>query len=130
LVARADKSRFLFAETSFAAIFVVATFLLLPSLGLVGAGVSYGVAYLLYSLLVAAICSRLHGTTISRENLVHLVLAGAAMLALALIGPSAPWIAAGAGLVAAAAAALYAWRHLNEIRRTPSLAAAEGLQAE
>ena len=132
LVARSDKSRFLVAETSCAVILVGATFLLLPRLGLAGTGISYAVAYLLYSLLVAAICSRLHGTTMSRENLAHLLLVGAAMLALALIGPAAPWIAAGAGLLAAAVAALYAWRHLSEIRRAPPLpnTAAGGLQPE
>ena len=132
LVARADKTRFLVVETSFVAIFIGAAFLLLPGLGLIAAGISYALAYLLYSLLVAGICGRRHDAAISRENLLHLLVIGAALLALALVGPSAPWIAAASGLLASAAAALHAWRHLNEIRRAPlaDSSAAGGLHPE
>jgi hypothetical protein len=82
--------------------------------------VAYALSYLLYSVLVAVICSRGHEVKFSRQNLVHMVLVGAAMLALALIGPGAPWVAAGIGLLAAAVFGLHALRHLNEIRRTPA----------
>jgi len=129
LIARSDKSRFLLVETSFAAIFVGSTFLLLPRLGLIGAGMSYALGYLVYSLTLVAICRSRHDMRLSRENLAHLLLVGAAMLALALVGPGAPWLAAGAGLVAAAASGLYAFRHLNELRRTPAPTGGE-LQAE
>lgn len=121
LVARADKARFLVVETGFVAIFIGTAFVLLPALGIIAAGISYALAYLLYSLLVAGICRGAHDAALSRENLLHLLIVGALMLALALVGPSAPWIAAAAGLIAAAAAALHAWRHLKEIRRAPPL---------
>jgi PST family polysaccharide transporter len=126
LVARADKGRFLSVETGFAVIFVGATFLLLPRMGLSGAGMSYTLAYLVYSLVVAGICARRHAASLSMANRIQLLVVGAAMLGLALLGPTAPSLAAGAGLVLALMAAVYAWRHLSQIRRSP--AAAEAIQ--
>lgn len=134
LVARADKTRFLLVETTFVVAYIAATYLLLPPLGLAGAGIGYALAYLLYSLLLVAICSRLHDATLTRENLVHLLAVGAALVAVALFGHVSPWVAAGIGLLAAAGAAVHAWRHLSEIRRVRSSRGAvsppDGLQPE
>jgi PST family polysaccharide transporter len=131
LVARSDKKRFLLVETSFALVFIGATYALLPRFGLTGAGVAYALAYLLYSVLVAGICSRGHEVKVSRQNFVHMALVGAAMVALALIGPGAPWVAAGIGLLTAAMFGLHALCHLNEIRRAPTEATVGGgLQPE
>jgi PST family polysaccharide transporter len=118
LLARADKGRYLVVESMFAVAYVGLAVLLLEPFGLRGVGIAYAAAYLLYSLLLLWVCARWHSASLGRANLLHLALVGAALLALALLGPSAPWIAAGAGLVAAAAAAAYALRHLNEIRRS------------
>lgn len=126
LIARSDKGRFLFAETSFALLFVAASFVLLPRLGLAGAGVGYALAYLAYSILVAVMCGGRHNGSISRKNILHVMVVGAAMLILALVGEASPWVAALLGLIAAAVSGLHALRHLNELRRTPSA----GLQPE
>jgi O-antigen/teichoic acid export membrane protein len=130
LIARSDKSRFLLVETSFALLFAGASYVLLPRLGLAGAGVGYAFAYLAYSMFVAAMCSRRHDAMISRQNLLHLLVVGFAMLALALAGAAAPWIAAAIGLVAALASGLYALRHLKDLRPSTKAPPLAGLQPE
>lgn len=130
LIARSDKSRFLIVETSFALLFVAASFVLLPRLGLAGAGIGYAFAYLAYSMLVAVMCGRRHDGAISRQNIVHLAAIGTAMLVLALVGEALPWAAAALGSMAAAGSGLYALRHLNDLRRRPAVAMTAGLQPE
>jgi PST family polysaccharide transporter len=117
LLARADKGRFLFVESAFAVAYVALAAFLLRQFGLTGVGIAYAAAYLIYSLLLVVICARWHGAILSRENGMHIALVGAVLVALALVGTAAPWVAGTAGIVVAAAAAAYAWRHLSEIRR-------------
>lgn len=116
LLARADKSRYLLVEMSCLAIFVLGTFALLPQFGLAGAGISYAAGYLVYSLLVVRLCNRLHAAGLKRENLIYLLAVTAALISVALLGQSWPWLAAAVGLLASAAAALHAFHHLSELR--------------
>lgn len=117
IVARADKRRYLLVEISCLVAFVGGTFLLLPKLGLAGAGISYALGYLVYSLLAIRICNRLHGARLKRENVVYMLTVVTALTAVALIGSVSAWLAAGIGSIASAAAAAHAWRHLNELRK-------------
>jgi PST family polysaccharide transporter len=118
LLARADKGRYLIVESAFAVAYVGLVAALLPRLGLTGVGIAYAAGYLTYSAVLVWVCARWHSASLSRENGVHVALVGAALVIVALLGPAAPWIAAAAGLTAAAIAASHAWRHLNEIRRS------------
>jgi PST family polysaccharide transporter len=123
LLARADKARYMFVETSFIVAYVAGTAVLLPIVGFVGAGFAYVGAYLIYSLLLIAICAPGHGAVLTKQNQLHLMAVGATLVGLSLLGGFAPWIAGAAGLVAAAAAAAYALRHLYEIRKAPAVPA-------
>ncbi|HEX6604231.1 MAG TPA: oligosaccharide flippase family protein [Sphingomicrobium sp.] len=119
LLARADKSRYLLVESAFVVAYVGGTAALLPLAGLKGAGFAYLGAYLLYSLLLIAICGRRHGAIVDKRNRAHLLIVGLLLVALSLLGGAAPWAAGGIGLAAAAAASAYALRHIYEIRKAP-----------
>ena len=116
LIARADKGWYLLVETAFVAVYIAGTAVLLPLLGLSGAGVAYVAAYVAYSLILILLCSRRHSVSISSDNQMRLLLAGAALVAIAMLGEQFPIAAGVVGGVAAAAAAAYALRHLNEFR--------------
>lgn len=122
LVARVEKSRFLLVESGFAVAYVTLTLVLLPVAGLAGVGMAYAAAYLVYSLLLIAICSRGQAVSVSRENRLHLGLVGAALIGVSVFGAKLPWLAAALGVIAAAVAGWHTLRHLNEIRRSPTAA--------
>jgi PST family polysaccharide transporter len=120
LLARADKSLYLFVEGTFVVAYGVGTLLLLPVAGIAGAGFAYGAAYLIYSLLLIAVCARRHGAKLTVQNQLHLGLVGAILIALSLLGGFAPRISALAGTVIAAGFGAYTLRHLYEIRKPVS----------
>ncbi len=80
LVTRSASLAYFLAEASVVAVFIGLTWLLLPLLGLEGAGVAYWLSFIAYLGLAAAFCARF-GVTMSGRNMRLLLLqAASAML--------------------------------------------------
>lgn len=112
LLARKDMALFLFAEATFTGVYLGALHLLLPALGLDAAGIAYFAGYAVYVLLVAAICWRRHGVTVSAANLRLVALLLAVLVALIALGYWSVLAAFVAGSVAALGFAVLALRQL------------------
>lgn len=112
LLARGDRSGFLAAEVSHGLTYVGGAGLLVPTLGLTGAGIAYGLAYLVYGGLLFVRCRAKHGLRLQRSALLPLavlpVLAG-----LLFLHPTLPLVALTIGAVLTLALGLHAIRDLK-----------------
>lgn len=113
LVARRDTGRFLVTETLFVAAYLGGTMLLLPLIGLAGAGLAYLGAYLIYSVTMFALCRRRHGVQLSAQNIRNLALVLSMLVAVTLLAGLSPWAAAIIGLAFAGGLAIHAIRQLD-----------------
>lgn len=113
LLAKGDRKAYLFVELLFALALAGGAVLLVPRLGLEGAGIAYLLAYVAYAGALAAICGVRHGTVIRRENAAMLGIALAILVALKLLADRSEMLSLGAGAVLAAGFGLFALRELG-----------------
>lgn len=117
LVARGDSRRFMLAEILFVVLYAGGTALLLPVVGLTGAGIAYFGAYLVYSTLLILLCRRRHAVSIWLGNLGLLGTALAALTGTTALAGWSPLGAAALGLLLAAAYFAYAARELERMTK-------------
>lgn len=114
LVARRDTGRFLLTELMFVAVYLGGTMLLLPLIGLAGAGLAYLGAYLVYSVTMFALCGRRHGVRLNAQNIRDIALVLIALVAITMLSAWSQWAAAIVGLLFAAGLAIRAVRQLDQ----------------
>ena len=114
LVARRDTGRFLLTETLFVAVYLGGTILLLPLVGLAGAGLAYLGAYFIYSGTMFALCRRRHDVRLDAQNIRELALVLFALVAITMLSAWSQMAAAIVGLLFAAVLAIRAVRQLDQ----------------
>jgi PST family polysaccharide transporter len=80
IVARRDTALYLITEIGFVALYVAGTMVLTEFAGAEGAGLAYLIGYVVYSLLVAAICWVRYGVKLSKANVRLVALMGICIL--------------------------------------------------
>jgi PST family polysaccharide transporter len=113
LLARGDRGVYVLVELLFALVYGGATFLLVPRLGLDGAGIAYLAAYLVYGIVIALVCNRRFAIAMSRENVVLLSAAILATGGIKLLSDRSETGALIVGGVMAAGFAVFALRELK-----------------
>lgn len=119
LVAEGKKAAYLFAELFFCAAILFLSWLLLPQLGLVGAGVAYTISYALYLGLVLLFVIR-SGVAIPWREMQWMGVIAAIAAMVVLLWPVWPLVGVAIGLSASLVLGLWALRHLAEHGLTPS----------
>lgn len=121
LLARRDRRAYVLQEAAFGTVALTAAWLLLPQLGLVGAGVAHAIGYAASFIMTIWLVARCHSVRMSAWTLAAVLLLFGAAVLLAVTGGPYPMLAAVAGFAASAAAGLWAAVHLRRIGALPAI---------
>ena len=118
LLARNDRRGYVYNELTFMLIAIATALLLVPSMGLAGAGAAYAAGYSLALVVAILRMTKRHRIGVSRSIAFQVGSLFAACLLIFVLGMSAPGIAAVTGALLAVAAGIWA---LSELHRNDAL---------